>query len=535
MPDSRAEEQPNPKPSTPPVVPSPPLPPGIKPAAAAPKTASTPPIPSPPLPPKTAPVPSPPTPSTVAASEERHFAFKLADDDATTKTPASPVIATPSPPPAPSTRPTAAPSPSQTPPAPRTPSVERTPAIPRTAAAPRPAVQAPSPVLPNANNPIGTGASAPHPAPHATTHQEEEYHGLSFGAEVRNWIEKADPVTATIFRIALFGGALSLAFILYAIFITKIGVGAIPTAQANNLKLAATIFHWSAILLALMGILIALDMKALGFALIVGGLALHFGAPWALFGFVGKTNAVRALSAALSGTGMWLVYLGILRGAFDLMQWIIELPDRKKQRADVGVGRKAEAAQLRVAREANAFSPCWKLPFCREVIRKQCPAFLAKKTCWKFGRGCYCDEEMISRIIKGESLEVIKAPTRLSKTGKAPCGRCHIYLEHQGYKYKILSPLAVPATGIIMYFVWPIWTKVFLAFSNAPFWDSMSFDKKRFTPDAISTTAVVDPATQIPETQVIHIATVLLGVLLGFYVLIYVCKFIEWFVYKVKL
>ena len=274
-------------------------------------------------------------------------------------------------------------------------------------------------------------------------------------------------------------------------------------------------------------------MKGLGLALVAGGLALHFGAPWAMFGFVGKTNAVSALVAALRGTGMWLVYLGVFRSAFDLMQWIVALPDRKKQRADVGVGRKAEAAQQRVARDANMFSPCWKLPFCREVIRKQCPAFLAKKTCWRFGRGCYCDEEMISRIIKGESLEVIKAPTRLSKAGKAPCGRCHIYLEHQGYKYKILSPLAVPITGVVMFFVWPFWTKAFQAFSTASFWDAISFDAKKFTPGAVATDSKTSGG--LPAEQVMQIATILFGVLIGFFVLIYVCKFIEWFVYKAKL
>ena len=357
----------------------------------------------------------------------------------------------------------------------------------------------------------------------------------NLGTEIRAYIDKAEPVAAAIFRFAAMGAGFAVAFILFSIFVTKIGAGPIPASQANFLKIAATVFHLSAVLMAITGIMISLDQKGLGIALVVGGLVLHFGAPWVLLGHVGKTNAVLALVAALRGTGMWLVYLGILRGAYDLMQWIIELPDRKKQRADIGVGRRAEAAQQRIARDANVFSPCWQLPFCREAIRKQCPAFLAKKTCWKFGRGCYCDEEMISRIIKGESIELIKAPTRLSKTGKAPCGRCHIYLEHQGYKYKMLSPLALPVTGIIMFFFWPFWTKFFMAFSNAKFWDAISFDKAKFTPDGLATTSVVDANAQVSQEQVAQIATILLGVLIGFFVLIYVCKFIEWFVYKLKL
>ena len=347
------------------------------------------------------------------------------------------------------------------------------------------------------------------------------------------WLDKIEPYVSWVFRVALLAGVLSLAFILYSIFAGKLGTLAATPAQLKNLQLSVSIFHWSLVLMAICGILLALDVKALGIALVVGGLAVHFGAPWLLFGYVGKTQAILAIVATLRGTGFWLVVLGVLRAAFDLMQWIIELPDRKKQRADVGVGRKAEAAQVRIARDATMFSPCWKLPFCREVIRKQCPAFLAKKTCWKFGRGCYCDEEMISRIIKGESLEVIKAPTRLSKTGKAPCGRCHIYLEHQGFKYKMLSPLALPITGAVMFFVWPIWTQAFMAFSTAPFWDALSFDAKKLTPEAM----VTDSKTSggLPAEQVMQVATILFGVLIGFFVLIYVCKFIEWFVYKAKL
>jgi hypothetical protein len=352
---------------------------------------------------------------------------------------------------------------------------------------------------------------------------------------IRRATEALDPVAFWIFRVALFGAAASLLYLLYATFAGRIGQPGVPAALAHSLTTTATILHWSLILLAISGVWLSLDMAYLGLSLIGIGLLIHFGVPWALLGYVGQTKLVAALAAILRSTGFAIAVIGVLKQAYELMIWAIALPDRMKMKADIG-SRQIEPAQRRIAREANMLSPCWKLPFCREVIRKQCPAFLAKKTCWKFRRGCYCDEEMIGRIIRGESLEAIKSPTRLSRTGKPPCDRCHIYLEHQGYKFKMLSPLAFPATVIIVYFLWPLYVTLFTAFGKSPVWNALSFDASKLTPDAIATTTpgAHDTAT-LNSDSVLHIATILIGVLLGFFVFVYVSKFIEWAIYKAKL
>jgi hypothetical protein len=211
-------------------------------------------------------------------------------------------------------------------------------------------------------------------------------------------------------------------------------------------------------------------------------------------------------------------------------------------RADVGVGQMAEVAQQRTARNANMFSPCWQLPFCREVIRKQCPAYLAKTRCWKFGRGCYCDEEMISRIIRGESIDMIKAPTRMSRQGKPPCGRCYIFLEHQTLKYKMISPLAIPATLIIMFLGWSTYETMFgVAGKSLQFvWNKLSFAKATAT--TVTTTVTTGtPGTpdmgnyQLTPEQVQAAAMNMFGFLVGFFLLIYLSKAIEWAIYKARL
>jgi hypothetical protein len=184
-------------------------------------------------------------------------------------------------------------------------------------------------------------------------------------------------------------------------------------------------------------------------------------------------------------------------------------------------------------------SPCWKLPFCRESIRKQCPAFLARTTCWKFGRGCYCDEEMISRIVRGEALDMIKAPTRQSRQGKAPCERCYIYLEHQTYKFRMLSPLALPVTVLTIWLLWPAYSKAF-QIANKGFdsiWNSLSFNVNKLTPNALSTSAEsLEAMGKIGNNaaEFAHYAQNMFGVLLGFMMLIYLSKAIEWAIFKAK-
>ncbi len=379
--------------------------------------------------------------------------------------------------------------------------------------------------------------AVPRPASLQSMHVEEEpiepiHHGQPGW---RDMVERAEPVFMWLFRVSAFLCAMSLGFLLYAVFVTKVGQPGTPATAVETLKTTVTIFHWSAFILAISCMVLAIDSIELGIGLAIGGILLHFGAPWLFSNHVGETTASLVIAQSLRNTGLWLAAVGVFKAAIDLMQWIVALPERMKQRADVGVGSKAEAAQQRIARDANVMSPCWKLPFCRETIRKQCPAFLARKTCWRFGRGCYCDEEMISRIIRGESLEAIKAPTRLSKTGKAPCARCHIYLEHQGHKFKALSPLTLPVTIVIMYVVWPIWERMFAAFSTSTVWSMLSFDTRKLAPDAIKTATKVDTGGGLPAEQVMGVATVIFGVLIGFFVLVYVAKFIEWFVYKAKL
>jgi hypothetical protein len=547
MSDSQSPDQ-APK-TEPPAVPSPPLP-KLKPEAG-----STPgaPIPSPPLPPiagKTPPAPR------ADSTKVEHTEFKLSSDD-DEKQSATQAALTPeeaaliAPAGAPATAPPAASPPRKaaptgsTPNAPHTPAAPgRAPGVPNKAATPRtpplPGAPVPghTPPAPPRARATGSTPGAPHtpaaPPPGFIDDNHEEIPQTGFSiAVVHEWLNKIEPVSQWMFRVGLFFGVTSLAFLVYVLVVGKIGTTPPPAAMLGYIKLAVTVLKFSSLLLAISLFLLAFDALAISAGMAALGVLLYFGAPWLFANHIGTTVAAMVVMNGLRAVGTALTTLGLFKLALDVMQWIMLLPERMKQRASIGVARKAEASQQRVARDANVFSPCWKLPFCRETIRKQCPAFLAKQTCWKFGRGCYCDEEMISRIIRGESLDVIKAPTRLSKSGKPPCSRCHIYLEHQGHKFRALSPLTLPITALLMWVIWPFWTRLFGQILGAPIWNTLSFDAKKLAPEAIASKEVASGG--LPPEQVMYYATIIFGVLLGFFVMIYVAKFIEWFVYKAKL
>jgi hypothetical protein len=350
-----------------------------------------------------------------------------------------------------------------------------------------------------------------------------------------------DVLAFWLLRAGAVAGGLSLVYLLWGIFGAHIGQAptATTTAEAarfaqftENVRIASTVLSWSLVALGASLLILMADDKVVGPATAVLGLVMHFGAAPLLSG-IGQTQAVFYIIGAARTAGYALTVLGLMKYAVDFARWLMELPNRMQHGANVGLADRAEVAQQRAARNATMFSPCWQLPFCREVIRKQCPAYLAKTRCWKFGRGCYCDEEMISRIVRGEAMNTVSAPTRMSRQGKPPCGRCYIFLEHQRLKYNVVSPLAIPATVVAMVVGWPLYTSLFGGIADrATFlWDKLSFSATKV---ATAAPGAPDPY-EMSREQVQHVSQTLFGVILGFFLLIYISKFIEWAIYKAKM
>ncbi|PQV64167.1 hypothetical protein B1R32_10611 [Abditibacterium utsteinense] len=404
--------------------------------------------------------------------------------------------------------------------------------VPRPATVPI-AVPAPSVVTPEALSDIGEGAP-----------QDNFSRGIwDIGQKIKGVLDALEGPASWLLRVAAVVGICALAYILAATLFGGAGQSGNPKMAelTKNLDVASRTFMFCLIAASVATLLLGYEDNRLGIAVVVIGLLFHFGVPIVIKQFVGVTRATLPIAAHFRQGGYFVVMVGLVKAVADTAIWLWNLPEKMKTRhANVGVSNQAEAKQRIIAREANMMSPCWKLPFCRESIRKQCPAFLAKTTCWKFGRGCYCDTEMISRIVRGESLDVIKAPTQQSRQGKPPCGRCYIYLEHQTYKFRMLSPLVLPVTVLATWLVWPIYIRFFAIGDKAfnSIFSTLSFNSSNLTSgDMKSSAEAIDAVSRVGSNSAADIAYItqnLFGVLLGFMLLIYISKFIEWAIYKAK-
>lgn len=158
--------------------------------------------------------------------------------------------------------------------------------------------------------------------------------------------------------------------------------------------------------------------------------------------------ASQALAAIqMGGTIFGILAVGVL---------IIDITARIKLRAKMGT----KADQLKYGKNVkeekeirNVFmGRCYQLPFCRKFVRERCPIYHARRTCWKEGVGCMCEEEVIRGAMESRTIpkdivaaaKYIPVNNKLTASQKLDrCKQCVIYNEHQKHKYKLMLPVTV--------------------------------------------------------------------------------------------
>ncbi len=402
-----------------------------------------------------------------------------------------------------------------------------------------PAAQAVTPVL--------TEPDAASIAQSATPSDDFSSSIQEYGAYVSRALDAGSDFFTWVARIAVLVVGASAATLLAGVFFghaADIAQNPKGADLIHFLILATKAFTLGTFALAASMLLLSYEDNRLGATVAGIGLLFHFAVPLGVRALLGDANPLfLPMSGQFFNVGKWLLIIGGLKALVDVAQWLWNLPAQIKAKQTlggaVGFGNPVESKQQKVARQANMMSPCWKLPFCREPIRVLCPAFLAKQTCWKFGRGCYCDTEMVGRIVRNEPLEVIKAKDTTQSQQKPPCGRCYIYLEHQTHKFRMISPLVLPGTVVAMLAIWPLYNRLFLQFTSGytKLFAAFSFSTNGVTPDAIKASADAQnqlAATQMSPDQIAQVSSYMIGGLLGFVLLIYMSKFVEWVIFKAK-
>lgn len=369
-----------------------------------------------------------------------------------------------------------------------------------------------------------------------------------------------DAVGSFLIKVGLVLGLLSFGYLLYAWF-----SGAAPhlhdpgrftpakqTQVVQTIQSVGLLFIASAVTLSFFSLIRNPDDQDVlilnGLAALVFWLGLPFFMALQVRGSpgLGPNAATDAISGAFVHVGRIIAGMLALLAIRGAVRWVrfrpLAAPDSVTTRKPA-----PELARVQ-GRAPHCFSPCWHLPYCQDFLLKICPAFQAKKKCWKLGRGCYCDQSMIDNLVRGakaigrqrgqsyvrrEIAERLGVAQSKGQQRKPPCGRCFIYLEHQRLKHRFLSPLMYPlALGLTLAGM-PLIRHgyAFCAAKTAHIWRQLSLGSDVATP------GLGRPPTDLTsqfDTALGDYSIYLVIVIVGFVLLVALLKLSETAIFKWK-
>ncbi|MCA1597176.1 MAG: hypothetical protein LC772_12245, partial [Chloroflexi bacterium] len=217
----------------------------------------------------------------------------------------------------------------------------------------------------------------------------------------------------------------------------------------------------------------AYDLNDRFVGLLVAFVLLHFGSVF-LFSSVlpGYLNLYPGYGQTNSAAEMILYFLErsgdacLVVAGFRLVAAMISLMRHGHKKLKVVTEQKikegpATGAAARIKPVYRAFKRCWETSYCQEYLLQVCPAWLSKKTCWKYGTGCMCDTTMLDRLIRiemGDTSEItptaVRSPRSKYYGGPNKCHNCPIYLNHEEEKYRLLNPLVLVTVLALLVVYW---------------------------------------------------------------------------------
>ncbi len=272
--------------------------------------------------------------------------------------------------------------------------------------------------------------------------------------------------TLTLLGIRFGGAAFVLAsgYLLWGLFSGSLEQ--IGTLAVADQKIVWTNIFYANQVLSISGPVLAISLairyyaeEIVGYLLLLVGAALYWGLPTiAASVFQTNTRGTALILYTISQFGA-VATIALLSAAPLIL---IDLWFKLKNTRQSIPHRNGAASKDEVASNSYCTS-CWKMPYCRDYLRKFCKPYSKKKTCWRIKSGCYCDENLILRAIKStsssdhwdfdqkfsQSASPVKNLTPFQKRER--CRKCFIYSEHQKQKYRLLSPLPFVAVFSLIY------------------------------------------------------------------------------------
>ncbi len=280
---------------------------------------------------------------------------------------------------------------------------------------------------------------------------------------------------ATALKVAIILFLASTAYILYGVYGGHLSQP-VDERILRNLTLMGQIMAGSGALGAVC--LVIVTYGEVAYSVIGGiiGFGVMFGLPLMVAGQVSSqaAQAGQIITRWANATGEMMLFVVGARMFIEIVNFIREAPARRARIDELQGFEKPKPSTTR--RPWYRLARCWEMPYCHEAIREMCPAYKARKSCWRIGQGCNCDPHLIETLLRrGAGKEIGQQDATYVRTdltdGRAAgvkrtrqCRECPIFNEHQRDKFRVFNPLIIAASIIGLLAAYPIVRKLYAAF-----------------------------------------------------------------------
>lgn len=370
----------------------------------------------------------------------------------------------------------------------------------------------------------------------------QEREKLDTGMLVLGW-------SRTVLQVALVGFFISLGYILYGLFSGKLRGVTDPMEirrLVGNFTLMGQVLTLTSLLAA--ASLLLLTFGEVAYAVLIGivGAGLMFGMPIIIGSNLDQgSDFAQPISNWCTNAGLAVLFLVALRILWEIGAQVRRATFKSEVQKEIEEASVAERQKKKKkGAKLRLWDTCWDLPYCHDAVKEVCPAFKARKSCWRFGYGCNCDPGLIEQLIrtggaaKGKAAAKktsaertvseayirsdLQADAPVGRERTIPCIKCAIFIEHQRQKFRVVNPVAIVATLVGLVFLYQPLTGLYsFVIRAAATWAA------RFTLES----DMIDPSRWIGYLDSPFVKGFFF-VFVGLLALSYVLRAVEWLVLK---
>jgi hypothetical protein len=272
-------------------------------------------------------------------------------------------------------------------------------------------------------------------------------------AQVNSFLES---ISGLALRVGLLMLGLSMAYLLYVLFGGKLTAAASKADKAlleQSAGIAKSMLMIGSVAVVFASCIRFFSEETAGLIMTLIGGVLHFLGPAGINALTLETVHKNVLYLSIlkefSTIGLICLVPGCLLLMRDIAMQIARIGSRP------AAPQTAEEIVRSGPRQTKLYAKCWDMPSCNERVKRICPAWSKRKSCWQVKAGCLCDQDIIRRALVERDIEqgadVSQGPKVASQPKiiltveqkKERCRACTIYTEHQRQKFSIASPLAI--------------------------------------------------------------------------------------------